>query len=64
MVIVDSGVIVVYDRYQGGVILRRTSITIPPEIDKLVEEYRKKNGINSWTAALYELARKGNEASK
>lgn len=44
--------------------MRRTSITVPPEIDKMVEEYQKKNGITSWTAALYELARKGYEASK
>lgn len=44
--------------------MRRTSIVVPPEIDKLVEEYQKKNGINSWTAALFELARKGLEAGK
>jgi hypothetical protein len=44
--------------------MRRTSIVVPPEVDKLVEEYRKENGINSWTAALFELARKGFEVSK
>jgi hypothetical protein len=44
--------------------MRNTSIKVPPEIDKMVEEYRKKNGITTWTAALFELARKGFEASK
>ncbi|MNV51815.1 hypothetical protein D3C71_1438780 [compost metagenome] len=48
----------------GDIIARRTSITVPEEIDKMVEEYQKQNGITTWIAALYELARKGNEASK
>lgn len=43
---------------------RRTSITVPKEIDKIITEYQKKNGITSWTAALYELARKGLEANE
>lgn len=49
---------------ERGVIVRRTSITVPPEIDKIVEEYQKANGINSWTAALFELARRGFELTK
>ncbi len=44
--------------------MRKTSINITPEIDKIVSEYQKENGITSWTAALFELARKGYEASK
>lgn len=44
--------------------MRKTTINVTPEIDKIVEEYRQKNGITSWTAALYELARKGFESSK
>jgi hypothetical protein len=44
--------------------MRSTSIKVPPEIDKMVENYRKANGITTWIAALYELARKGYESSK
>ena len=54
----------VYKVYIGGGSVRKTSINVTPEIDKMVEEYKRKNGITSWTAALFELARKGFEISK
>lgn len=48
----------------GGGNLRKTTINIPEEIDKMVSEYQKENGMTSWISALYELARKGYENTK
>lgn len=43
--------------------MRRTSITVPTEIDKIVKDYQEKNGISTWVSALLELVRKGSLAT-
>lgn len=44
--------------------MRRTSITVPSEVDKIIKDYQEQNGISTWVGALMELVRKGYEASK
>lgn len=44
--------------------MRRTSITVPSEIDKIVRDYQEKNGISTWVGALMELVRRGYESIK
>lgn len=47
---------------------RRTTISVPSDIDQLVKEYQKSQkdvqpNLN-WTQALYQLARKGAASNK
>lgn len=43
---------------------RRTSITVPTVLDIEIEKYMEKNGIKTWSAALWILVRIGLEAEK
>jgi hypothetical protein len=43
---------------------RRTSITVPKEVDKIIKDYQEKNGISTWVSAMFELVRKGNKTNE
>lgn len=43
---------------------RRTSITVPHVMDKVIEKYMDDNGIKTWNGALWELVRAGIETKR